>query len=300
MGSIIAQDVFQQILDAIFLSMPGVTGIADDMIIFRKTDQEHGRNLLNFLEVCRKDNLILTPDKMQFRLPKVSFFGHSWSDKGLSADPKKIEALKRMEIPQDAETMRSFLRLINYLNQFSPRLAELNDPLREICRQKVEFQLTRACEVAFQCCKEETSKNTTLPYFNPMSPTILQTDASKKGLGAVLLQNSTPVIFVSRALTGSERNYQNLERERVPSNHLGNGKVPLLPIWKGIHIGDKSEATGINLQEAYGGNLSKNSEVSSEKLSIPTFLTSGTGKEWKFHWQMFSVGSPPYPWKRTE
>ena len=40
---------------------------------------------------------------------------------------------------------------------------------------------------------------------------ILQTDASKKGLGAVLLQNSTPVMFASRALTGSERNYQNLE-----------------------------------------------------------------------------------------
>ena len=159
--------------------MPGVTGIADDMIIFGKTDQEHDGNLLNFLEVCRKNNLTLNPDKMQFRLPKVSFFGHSWSDKGLSADPKKIEAVKRMEIPQDVETMRSFLGLINYLNHFSPRLAELSDPLREICRQKVEFQLTEACEIAFQCCKEEISRNITLPYFNPKAPTILQMDASK-------------------------------------------------------------------------------------------------------------------------
>ena len=107
-----------------------------------------------FWEVCRKNNLTLNPDKMQFRLPNISFFGHSWSDKGLSADPKKIEALKRMKIPQDVETMRSFLGLINYLNQFSPKLAELSDPLREICRQKVEFQLTRSCEVAFQCCKK--------------------------------------------------------------------------------------------------------------------------------------------------
>ena len=48
----------------------------------------------------------------QFRLPKVSFFGHTWSDKGLSADPKKIEAVRRMEIPQDMETMRSFLRFV--------------------------------------------------------------------------------------------------------------------------------------------------------------------------------------------
>ena len=250
MDSIIAQDVFQQKLDTIFLSMPGVTVIADDMIIFGKTDQEHNGNLLNFLEVCRKNNLTLNPDKMQFRLPKVSFFGHSWSDKGLSADPKKIEAVKRMEIPQDVETMRSFLGLINYLNWFSPRLAELSDLLREICRQKVELQLTRACEVAFQCCKEEISKNITLPYFNPKALTILQTDASKKGLGAVLLQNSTPVMFASRALTGSEGNYQNLERECL-ATILGNGKVPLLPIWKEIHVGDRSKATSIDLQETW-------------------------------------------------
>ena len=44
-------------------------------------------------------------------------------------------------------------------------------------------------------------------------PLTLQTDASKKGLGALLLQNFKPVMFASRALTGSERNYQNLERE---------------------------------------------------------------------------------------
>ena len=123
----------------------------------------------------------MTPnqDKMQFRLPEVSFFGHSWSDKGLSVDPKKTEAVKRMKIPQDVETMRSFLGLINYLNQFSQMLAELSEPLREICRQKVEFQLTESCEIAFHHCKEEICRNIMLPYFNPKAPTILQTDASK-------------------------------------------------------------------------------------------------------------------------
>ena len=77
----------------------------------------------------------------------------------------------------------------------------------------MEFKLTKACEVAFQCCKDEISKNITLPYYNPKTSMILQTDASKKGLGALLLQNSTPVMFASRALTGSETNYQNLEKE---------------------------------------------------------------------------------------
>ena len=50
MGSIVGQDVFQRKLDAIFLDIPGVTGIADDMIIYGKDDLKHDGNLLNFLK----------------------------------------------------------------------------------------------------------------------------------------------------------------------------------------------------------------------------------------------------------
>ena len=213
MGSIVAQDMFQKKLDAIFLNIPGVTGIADDMIIYGKDNQEHDECLVNFLKVCRKNTLTLNSEKIQFRLPQISFFGHQLSAKGLSPDPKKIAAVKCMELPQDMETMRSFLGLVNYLNRFSPHLAELSEPLRKICRQDVEFELTDSVNVAFSRTKEEISRKITLPYFNPNSSTTLQTDASKKGLGAVLLQNSKPVMFVSRALTGSKMNYQNLERE---------------------------------------------------------------------------------------
>ena len=109
--------------------------------------------------------------------------------------------------------MRSSLGLVNYLNRFSPHLSELSEPLKQTCRQNMEFELTESVCVAFSRTKEEISKNITLPYFNPKSSTTLQTDASNKGLGAVLLQNSKPVMFASRALTGSERNSQILERE---------------------------------------------------------------------------------------
>ena len=182
MGSIVAQDIFQRKLDAIFLDIPGVTGIADDMVIYGRSNLEHDKHLLNFLEVCRKNTLTLNPDKMQFRLPQVSFFGHQSSAKGLSPDPKKIAAVKRMNLPRDVETMRSFLGLVNYLNRFSLHLAEISAPLREICRQDVEFKLTESVCVAFSRKKEEISKNVTLPYFNPKSATTLQTDASKKDL----------------------------------------------------------------------------------------------------------------------
>ena len=89
-----------------------------------------------------------------------------------------------------------------------------------------------------------------LPYFDVNAETTLQMDASKKGLG-----------YASRSLTKTEQNYQNLERERERErekererstrNHMGNGKVPLLLVWKGIHIRNQPEATCEYLQEAY-------------------------------------------------
>ena len=73
-----------------------------------------------------------------------------------------------------------------------------------------------------------------LPYFDVNAETTLQMDASKKGLGACLTQKGKVICYASKALTKTEQNYQNLERERERGtwNYLGNGRVPLLPVWK--------------------------------------------------------------------
>ena len=56
----------------------------------------------------------------------------------------------------------------------------------------------------------EISNVKALPYFNTSAETTLQMDASKKGLGACLIQNGKVVCYSSRALTKTEQNYQNL------------------------------------------------------------------------------------------
>ena len=113
MGTVLAQDIFQSKLHAIFIGMEGVTGIADDMIIAGKDEMEHDRNFLAFMEKCMENNLTLNLEKIQFKQKQVSFYGHIWSDQGISPDPKKIQALKHMEFPPDKKTMRSFLGMIN-------------------------------------------------------------------------------------------------------------------------------------------------------------------------------------------
>ena len=108
MGTVVAQDIFQSKLDAIFIGMEGVTGIADDMAIAGKDKMEHDRIFLAFMEKCMENNLTLNSEKIQFKQTQVSFYGHCWSKQGISSDPMKIQALKHIEFPLDKETMRSF------------------------------------------------------------------------------------------------------------------------------------------------------------------------------------------------
>ena len=76
MGTVVASDIFQKKLDSVYIGLPGVTGIADDMIIFGKSELEHDRNLLQFLETTRKNGLVLNKLKLQFKKQEVHFFGH--------------------------------------------------------------------------------------------------------------------------------------------------------------------------------------------------------------------------------
>ena len=215
MGTVVAQDIFQSKLDAIFIGMNGVTGIADDMIIAGKDEMEHDRNFQAFMEKCMENNLTLNAEKIQFKQKQVSFYGHVWSENGISPDPKKIQALKHMEFPPDKETMRSFLGMINYLNRYSVLSAHLAAPLSSLTHQVADYKPEKTHMENFQRLKMEISKTEALPYFNTSAETTLQTDASKKGLGACLIQNGKVVCYASRSLTKTEQNYQNLEREAL-------------------------------------------------------------------------------------
>ena len=150
MGTVVAQDIFQSKLDAIFIGMEGVTGIADDMIIAGKDEMEHDRNFLAFMEKCMENNLTLNSEKIQFKQTQVSFYGHIWSENGISPDPKKIQALKHMEFPPDKETMRSFLGMINYLNRYSALSAHCTAPLSSLTHQATDYKQGKIHQENFQ------------------------------------------------------------------------------------------------------------------------------------------------------
>ena len=214
MGTVVAQDIFQSKLDAIFIGMEGVTGIADDMVIAGKDEMEHDRNFLAFMEKCMSNNLTLNARKIQFKQSQVSFYGHCWLKQGISPNPKEIETLNHMEFPPDKETMRSFLGMVNYLNQYSALSAHLCAPLSALTHQAADYKPSKKHFENFNRLKVEVSNMGALPYFDVNAETTLWMDASKKGLGACIIQKGKVVFYASRALTQTEQNYQNLEREK--------------------------------------------------------------------------------------
>ena len=178
-------------------------------------EMKHDRNFLAFMEKCMENNLTLNSDKIHFKQSQVSFYGHIWSKNRISPDPKKIQALKHMEFPPDKETLRSFLGMINYLNRYSALSAHLAALLSSLTHQATDYKPGKTHMENFQRLKMEISNMKALPYFDTSAETTLQTDASKKGLGACLIQNCKVVCYASRALTKTEQNYQNLEREAL-------------------------------------------------------------------------------------
>ena len=249
MGTVVAQDIFRSKLDSIFIGMEGVTGIADEMVIAGRDEMEHDRYFLAFTEKCMINNLTLNSEKIQFKQSQVSFYGHCWSKQGISPDPKKIEALNHMEFPLNKETMRSFLGMINYLNRYSALSAHLTAPLNVLTHQAMDYKPGKMHFENFNRLKMEVSNMRALPYFDVNVETTLQTDASKKGLGACLTQKGKVIFYDSRAKTKTTELSE--FGERGTWNSLENGKVPLLPLQKRIYIGNQPDVTCKYLQEAY-------------------------------------------------
>ena len=84
------------------------------------------------------------------------------------------------------------------------RTLKLKVPPHELVQKN---RMTDILKQAFSCVKSEFSTKITLPYFSKDKETLLQTDTSKKGFGAVLVQDNKPVFFTSSTLTSSEKNY---------------------------------------------------------------------------------------------
>ena len=212
-GVTIMGNVFQRKLDQCFGHLQNVIVIADDIMVIGKqpNHKDHDLALTTLLNTARKCNVHLNYEKLQYKKKEVEFFGETYTIDGRKPVQSKIKAIQEMPAPQCKKQVQSFIAMVNYLSKFSARLSELTEPIRDLCKEKVPFNWGPEHDGVFQLIKKEIAAAPILAYYNPMKPTVLQTDASCKGLGACLLQNQKPVYFASRALLETQKGYVVIE-----------------------------------------------------------------------------------------
>ena len=131
----------------------------------------------------------------------------------MQLDPSKIQAFQDLPTPNSQVKLQSFPGLINYLQPFIPGLSAKTTFL---CKQLAKWDWNPSTDAAFHCLKVsicQTLLSAILAYYDRSKPVVVQTDGSKYGLGATLLQSSCPIAFASKILTDAKTCYANIECE---------------------------------------------------------------------------------------
>ncbi|GJT00389.1 putative reverse transcriptase domain-containing protein [Tanacetum coccineum] len=207
----------------------------DDILIYSKNKQEHEEHLKIILELLKKEELYAKFSKCEFWIPKVQFLGHVIDNKGIHVDPAKIESVKDWASPKTPTEIRQFLGLAGYYRRFIEGFSKIAKPMTKLTQKKVKFEWgdkQDKQEAAFQLLKQKLCSAPILALPEGSEDFIVYCDASKKGLGAVLMQREKVISYASRQLKIHEKNYTTHDLE------LG-AVVFALKIWRHYLYGTK-------------------------------------------------------------
>ena len=224
MGLSNATDIFKKCMRNIVDGLEGVVNIADDVLVFATKYDKFKENVINFLDRYVEHDLHLNPEKIRINVDSVPFFGQTLMKDGLQMDANKWPQ------PKNVKELQSFLGSVNYLSKFIPHLSSSKKLLQNWLKNSNEFVWLKVHDETFKTLKNAIVKDVTLKYFDSNLPIYIETDASKKGIGVVMLQpdnsventshtevpnNLRLVFYASKTLTATESNYSNIEHEML-------------------------------------------------------------------------------------
>ncbi|GKB32712.1 putative reverse transcriptase domain-containing protein [Tanacetum coccineum] len=215
-------------IDDLFDQLQG----SNDILIYSKNKQEHEEHLKLILELLKKEELYAKFSKCEFWIPKVQFLGHVIDSEGIHVDPAKIESIKDWASPKSPTEIRQFLGLAGYYRRFIEGFSKIAKPMTKLTQKKVKFEWGDKQEAAFQLLKQKLCSAPILALPEGSEDFIAYCDASKKGLGAVLMQREKVIAYASRQLKIHEKNYTTHDLE------LG-AVVFALKIWRHYLYGTK-------------------------------------------------------------
>ena len=179
-------DVFQDRIENVFGKLDCLSGIADDTFIYGKVN----KGMINtYTTPLTQHWKIMYGSTQTSKVDQTSFWWFTWSLDGLRADDLKIKSITNMPSPQTLAESQTFMGMVNYLNQFSPIVAETSQPLRRLMKKDTLFVWQPEHLRAFQNVQRIITDAPVLAYYDPEKDNVIQSDASLEGIGFVLTQS---------------------------------------------------------------------------------------------------------------
>ncbi|GJU49478.1 putative reverse transcriptase domain-containing protein [Tanacetum coccineum] len=178
----------------------------DDILVFSKDEEEHGKHLKIVLELLKKEGLYAKFSKSDFWLNSLQFLGHVIDRSGVHVDPAKIEAIKSWAALTTPTEVRQFLGLAGYYRRFIDGFSLISKPLTKLTQKNKKYKWGKE-EEAFQTLKQKLCSAPILATPEGTEDFVVYYDASLKGYGAVLMQREKVIAYASRQLKVHEENY---------------------------------------------------------------------------------------------
>jgi hypothetical protein len=218
--------VFMQYLDKF------VVVFIDDILILSKNKEEHPEHLRLVLQKLREHKLYAKRSKCEFCLKETSFLGLVVSNGGIVIGPSKVQDVLNWKAPTNVSKIRSFLGLAVYYRIFIEGFSKLAKPMTALLEKNDKFVWSDKCQANFEELKRRLTTAPVLTLPDLSKSFFIYCDASRLGLGCVLMQEEKVVAYASRQLRKHELNYPTHDLELVVVVHA-------LKIWRHYLIGHK-------------------------------------------------------------
>ncbi len=215
-----APATFQRLMDKILRPHTAyAAAYLDDIIIYSQDWQRHMVHLREVLRALRGAGLTANPKKCAIGRVEVRYLGFHLGHGQVRPQIDKTAAIAACPRPKTKKEVRQFLGLAGYYRRFIPDYSELTSPLTDLTKKEVPDMVpwTERCQQVFTQVKAALCGGPLLHSPDFSLPFLLQTDASDRGLGAVLTQEiggeERPVLYISQKLSKRETMYSTIEKE---------------------------------------------------------------------------------------
>jgi hypothetical protein len=191
----------------------------DDILIYGKNWIDHLAYVDRVLHLLSQHQLFLKQSKCVFGASEVEHLGHLVGKADVRVDPKKIEAIQYWPHPNTLKILCGFMGLTGYYHKFVKNYGKIVAALTTLLK-KNSFTWTPAVAQDFQNLKMDMCITPFLALLDFTKTFVLECDASRKGIGVVLMQKGRPLVFTSKQFSKRNLGKSIYEKEMLVILHV--------------------------------------------------------------------------------